>query len=83
MSLPEDGLPDDRVTCGECKHNEPGTSWCRKYCVNILPRLPPRCVGFDARMGAEDQRNGDERWPDLKKQIAECRALEAAAGRTK
>jgi hypothetical protein len=75
----QDGLPDDRVTCSECRHCDGGSYFCRKYRMPTLAELPLRCMGFDPLPSAADQRNGSERWPTMKKDIEEARALEVRA----
>ena len=75
----DDGLPEDRVVCGECRHCDGGSYFCRKYRMPTISELPLRCVGFDPLSSAVDQRNGSERWPTMKKDIEEMRALEVRA----
>ncbi|HUP07676.1 MAG TPA: hypothetical protein VMU47_11025 [Caldimonas sp.] len=74
-----DGLPEDRVTCRECRHYDAGSYRCNRYRVPELGDLPRRCLGFVPLPQDIDQRPGSERWPTLKQDIADIRAIEAAA----
>lgn len=71
-----DGLPEDRVTCLECRHCDAGSFWCRRFKRAEIPDLPRRCTAFIPLVHAIDQRPGTERWPTLKQDIEELRALE-------
>jgi hypothetical protein len=72
---------DDRITCAECARYDGddyetqifGTRYV--FAGRCIAARPPmgtvsdvkrRCVYFNARPGAEDQRKGIERWPEMK-----------------
>lgn len=71
-----DGLPEDRVLCMHCRHYDSGSYRCRFYKRAELADVPLRCVGFFPLPHVADQRPGRERWPTLKQDIEELRALE-------
>lgn len=77
--LAPDGLPDDRAACEACRHCVNSDSYCRKYRMAVIPRLPLRCIGFDPVATVADRRTGAQRWPNLLEAIADARAADARA----
>lgn len=60
-------MPDDRITCRECRLLRPGgrcgsPTWGPRY---QPPPRPHRCAEFLPRAGDPDQRSGRARWPGL------------------
>lgn len=78
MKPADDGLPDDRIVCADCRHCDAGSYRCHHYRTSTLPDLPRRCMGFVPDPRLPDQRPGRARWPDLKQVIADIRALDEA-----
>lgn len=78
-----DGLPDDRVTCATCKHLDAETNWCRALRVRTIATVPFRCMTYVPVYAEPDQRTGAERWPTLKANIEEARAMDAARNANK
>lgn len=77
MTIQADGLPDDRIACGDCAHFRQGSRKCAALNMLTWPDLRLRCLSFAARKGDPDQRTGKQRWPNLKQAILDARALDA------
>lgn len=71
-----DGLPEDRITCQQCRELTRGRH-CRVFRSDMIIELRRRCVKFVPIATMEDRRTGAERWPDILKQIEEIRTLDA------
>lgn len=70
-----DGLPDDRVTCGQCSHFD-GRRTCKRYEMHTWKDLPLRCLGFDPAPRETDRRTGPQRWPTMRADIESARKLD-------
>jgi len=71
-------FPDDRIVCTECTHCDAGSYRCRRFNTSTILDLPRRCTGFQPVKQLVDQRPGTERWPTLKREIEEVRAMDQA-----
>lgn len=63
-----DALPDDRITCQDCRRLKPGglcssPEWAPRY--HPQAERPQRCVEFLPKPGDADQRTGKQRWPEM------------------
>lgn len=76
--IAEDGLPEDRITCVECREHDAVRKRCRVFRSDTLADLKRRCVHFVPIASLADQRNGEQRWPGILEQIEEIRALDQA-----
>lgn len=76
--LAPDGLPDDRVKCGQCAAFRRAGNYCTALRMVTWDDLPLRCLKFTPLAGAKDPRTGIQRWPDLKKNTDATRELDRA-----
>lgn len=75
MGIASDGLPDDRVVCGQCA-NFDGRRKCKRYELHTWKDLPLRCLGFDPGPHDADRRTGLQRWPTMRQDIIDARKLD-------
>lgn len=78
QGISQDGLPDDRVTCGTCAHFRAAGKFCKAFSMLTWSDLPVRCMRYQPLRTEPDQRTGVQRWPRQAIEIAEVRALDAA-----
>lgn len=67
--LTDESMPDDRITCRECRRLGSGGycgagNWGSRYRPN--PDIKQRCVAFVPMPGSSDKRTGLQRWPSLR-----------------
>lgn len=81
IPIMDDGLPDDRVKCGTCRHCDDHRFFCRSLRMATWGDLPVRCMRYIPRKSEADQRTGQQRWPDLQLEIEDIRRIEREAAK--
>lgn len=75
MQDPGDGLPEDRVTCGSCRHASIAAGWCKQLNRGgVIAFVPIRCPHYIPLATEPDQRTGVQRWPNFWRTVLEARA---------